>query len=355
MWYGFRWRTSNSKLPLPPGPRKLPLVGNLFSMPSSFEWKTYLTWSRRYGPDIIHLDVAGTSMIVLSSWEATVTLLDKRSSIYSDRSSRPMLLDLMGWGDKCLLNLRRTHRRLFSQGFNSTSSHSFRPTEITATHNLLHQTVRRPDEFMEHLKHMVGEIIVSVAYGIDILPTNDPFISLSEEAGKVIHAAGLPGQFLVDWVPLLKYVPDWFPGAGFKRLAQKSRNLLHALNEVPFAETKWQVAAGTAPRSFTSESLQLLCESDDVYYQEDTIKAIAASMYSAGFDTTGTALATSVQETAQMEIDRVVGQKRLPEFDDESSLQYVSALVKEVLRWQMVTSFGTLELSHTWIRKKLDK
>lgn len=35
--------------------------------------------------DIIHLDLAGTSVIVLSTLEATEALLEKRSSIYSDR------------------------------------------------------------------------------------------------------------------------------------------------------------------------------------------------------------------------------------------------------------------------------
>jgi cytochrome P450 len=40
-----------------------------------------------------------------------------------------------------------------------------------------------------------------------------------------------------------------------------------------------------------------------------------------------------VQEKAQEELDRVLGQHRLPEFADKESLPYVSAIVKEVLRW----------------------
>jgi hypothetical protein len=35
--------------------------------------------------DIIHLNMAGTSVIVLSSYEAIDTLFEKRSSLYSDR------------------------------------------------------------------------------------------------------------------------------------------------------------------------------------------------------------------------------------------------------------------------------
>ena len=39
-----------------------------------------------------------------------------------------------------------------------------------------------------------------------------------------------------------------------------------------------------------------------------------------------------IQRKAQAEVDRVVGRDRLPEFSDEPSLPYVTALVKEVLR-----------------------
>ena len=34
---------------LPPGPKGLPLVGNLLDVPERFQWKTYDEWSRKYG------------------------------------------------------------------------------------------------------------------------------------------------------------------------------------------------------------------------------------------------------------------------------------------------------------------
>jgi hypothetical protein len=42
------WRKKAPDLPLPPGPSKLPLVGNLFDIPSKHPWKTYMAWSRKY-------------------------------------------------------------------------------------------------------------------------------------------------------------------------------------------------------------------------------------------------------------------------------------------------------------------
>ena len=40
-----------------------------------------------------------------------------------------------------------------------------------------------------------------------------------------------------------------------------------------------------------------------------------------------------LQLKAQEEIDRVVGRSRLPDFSDEADLPYLSAVVKEVLRF----------------------
>ena len=39
------------------------------------------------------------------------------------------------------------------------------------------------------------------------------------------------------------------------------------------------------------------------------------------------------QKKAQAELDAVVGTDRLPEFSDEDSLPYVTAVLKETLRW----------------------
>ena len=44
------------------------------------------------------------------------------------------------------------------------------------------------------------------------------------------------------------------------------------------------------------------------------------------------ALYPDVQRRAQKEIDQIVGNDRLPAWDDQANLPYVSALIKEVMR-----------------------
>ena len=52
------------------------------------------------------------------------------------------------------------------------------------------------------------------------------------------------------------------------------------------------------------------------------------------------ALHPHVVRKAQEELDRVVGNERLPEFSDRENLPYISALIKELLRWACPVPIG---------------
>ncbi|KAJ7131789.1 cytochrome P450 [Mycena crocata] len=343
-------RDSRNKLPSPPGPPKLPLVGNLFDMPPTLQWEAYSRWSKQYNSDIIHLNLAGTSVVVLTSFEAVEALMERRSSFYSDRGDHPMVSDLMGWDFNFGM---RTHRRLFNQAFNIKAVHQYQPQERRGAHRLLAHLLQTPDAFMDHFRQMSGEIIISVVYGIDVLQANDPYVTLAQEALHTFSIACIPGRYLVDSFPILKHVPEWFPGAGFKRQAAVWRKLARAMLEVPFAETQRQMDAGTAPSSFTADCLRTLRDNIDsahpAYYEEHHVKSTAGTMFIGAAETTVSSLATFVlamlanpeaQRKAQAEVDSVTGGRYLPTFEDEVSMPYVSAIVKEVLRWKNTTPFG---------------
>lgn len=58
-----------------------------------------------------------------------------------------------------------------------------------------------------------------------------------------------------------------------------------------------------------------------------------------------------VQRRAQAEIDAVVGNARLPSFEDREGLPFVDAIVKEILRWRPPGPVGVLsQYSHFFHR-----
>lgn len=45
LWIVHGWR----RVPLPPGPRGLPLIGSLLQLPRNKEWLQYNEWAKEYG------------------------------------------------------------------------------------------------------------------------------------------------------------------------------------------------------------------------------------------------------------------------------------------------------------------
>jgi hypothetical protein len=86
---------------------------------------------------------------------------------------------------------------------------------------------------------------MSVAYGIKVSENDDPYISNAEEALHGLSQAGIPGQFMVDLLPILKYVPSWMPGAGFKRKAAYWRRANVDMAEKPFNYVKEALVSST--------------------------------------------------------------------------------------------------------------
>ncbi|KAF8523750.1 cytochrome P450 [Hysterangium stoloniferum] len=336
-------------LVLPPGPPGRFLIGNLYDLPSHHEWETYSEWANKYG-DLVYLNVLGTSMLYINSADLAYELFEKRSAIYSDRPMMPML-DLMGcdWGLTFMsYGARwRRHRQLFHQTLNGPqlASHIL-SAQLKGSRDLLQRLHKSPDKWVSHIRHSVGAAIMEIAYGIEVLPENDPYITIAETAVKLVGSEGSAGAHFVNTIPILRYTPEWMLGGGFKKTARIGRKILLDMPTVPFKAVKEEIKLGTAKPSLTATLLEDLSNGDHVSLgDEELTRNVAGVIYAAGSDTTAVTLQIFIllmvlypeaQYKAQRELDQVIGQNRLPEFDDREHLPYTNALCKEVLRWHPV-------------------
>ncbi|KAF7985940.1 hypothetical protein HWV62_43874 [Athelia sp. TMB] len=223
---------------------------------------------------------------------------------------------------------------------------------------------------------MHGATMLEIAYGIRAATAEDPYLTASDRAVRYGSDATKPGRYLVETLPWLKYVPPWVPGASFQAFAQEARDCVSAAISAPFEEVQTAMASGTARPSFTARCLEKLDQGGDILHQELVTKNVAGVMFAAGSDTTAATFTTfilamvkypEVQAKAQRELDTVLGPYHLPTFADKDSLPYLSAIVKECLRWEVLLPFsiphqsvsddvyngyhipaGTLVLPNTW-------
>jgi hypothetical protein len=84
----------------------------------------------------------------------------------------------------------------------------------------------------------------------------------------------------------VKYVPEWVPGAGFKRKAREWSIVADEFGSIPFNFVKQSIRDGTAKPSFVSIALNDIKEMEDRKYQEYVIKSLAGTMYTGEKDLT---------------------------------------------------------------------
>ncbi|GLB41181.1 putative cytochrome p450 [Lyophyllum shimeji] len=341
-------------LPFPPGPRPLPLVGNLFDLARVDEVEAYLRLYHKYG-DLVFFNALGKKILFVNTFQAANDLFEKRSANYSDRNHSPMLHELMGWdwtfGHMPYGERWKAHRRMFHRQFQQSVAHIHWPVQRKEAHSLMRRLLDSPDNLMEHLRHNAASVIMNVTYGIKIVPKNDRYITIAEKALAGMAEAANPGAFLVDLIPFLKHIPEWVPGAGFQRKAREWKDAVYEMRDAPFEAVTAAIKEGTASPSFVSNLVSELeaGSKDSLEKNIELVKACAGMAYAGGTESTLSALSSfvlavilhpEVQAKGREELDRVLGHSRLPDFPDWASLPYVSAIVKEVLRWSPVAPLG---------------
>ncbi|KAF8921827.1 cytochrome P450 [Mucidula mucida] len=340
-------RCSRLALPLPPGPKGLPIIGNLFDRPLHHAWSTYTHWSSVYG-EIVSYKVLGHPVVVVNSGRVANELFEKRSNIYSDRPSFHMAIGLMQWAWAFVFmrysDKWRIHRKIFHQYFQPSKVAAFHPVQMNATVTLLQHMLKSPDQFFNHVRNHAGSIILRITYGYDSQGANNAYVDLADRALRYSSSAMTPGNFMVDYVPLLKAIPSWFPFASFKATSVIAAKLSLDLVDRPF-DSLVEDEDTDRLSCFVSDNIAKLQQSDGSGAFREVIKNCAGISFLAGADTTVSVTLTVIlamlknpesQMRAHKELDAVVGRDRIPSFEDKVNLPFINAIFMEAMRWRPV-------------------
>ncbi|KAL8672378.1 MAG: hypothetical protein Q9168_003151 [Polycauliona sp. 1 TL-2023] len=349
---------------LPPGPKPLPIVGNVLDLPPKGvpEFKHWFKHKDTYGP-ISSITVMGLTLVIFHDKEAAHVVMGKRAQ---KTSARPQLnfATLCGFENFLITHQYddkyRKHRKMVHQEIGTKGlSAAFQPIQEKEALQFVLQTFNDPDNMMVYLKTLAAAIIVKICYGYSIERKGpDPLVELIEHAMDNLSLAFVPLSWAIDAIPAIKYLPDWFPGTSYRKTAQEWKATNEAAAELPYAFVKRQLALKSHRPSYVSDLLQHSMTKNGQSNldldptDEEAIKWTAVSLYAAGSDSTVAIMQSvicaflifpEVVAKAHEEIDRVVGTNRLPTFSDRKDLPYIDGIVKEAWRWNPV---GPMGLAH---------
>ncbi|KAF5346778.1 hypothetical protein D9756_010410 [Leucocoprinus leucothites] len=346
-------RSVRRSLLLPPSLSGWPIVGNTFQLPLKYAYMFYQDLEKKLGSKIMYVEALGQPFIVINDARIASELLDKRSAIYSSRPRLPMFeliggnqfFVLLPYGDEW-----RNQRRMFQQHFSKRSLPREQEKALEFTRKaLLPNLYKTPQSFPEHIKEYVCGMALSMVYGLPIKRNHDPLFASFDDAFNAALVMATPGKYLVDIFPFLNYIPDWVPGIPFKRDSWWCREKLAKAFGEPFKVVQKNMEEDVASESFVSTSLERYKNDPDYEVSESYIRKAASQVYEGASGTTVVALKTFIlamlvhpelQRKAQEEVDSVVGQDRLPDFSQRSRLPYLTAILKEVLRWNPTVPSG---------------
>ncbi|EED18801.1 cytochrome P450, putative [Talaromyces stipitatus ATCC 10500] len=340
-------------LRMPPGPRPLPFVGNRISIPKKSPWIQFEKWSQIYGP-IYTLWMGRRPTIIISDPNVAVDLLEKRSNKYSSRP-RFVVMGELYWDNASILvqpysREWQLRRKLLHQALNPQALKVYKPIQEAEATRLCHQLFLNPAAYEGLIDRFTSSVVFSISYGHRIDSMNAKVIRQRLEFMQYAASLNVPGKYLVESIPALKYLPNWL--APWKREIQErgrleaatNMSLVHQMQEEMFIKAD-------IPESLTKILLHAKEEDPESFslLSERDFSFIPASLFGAGSDTTASTLCSGILmlitnpetlQAAHAELDAVVGTDRMPTFEDEKSLSYINAMCSEILRIRPVAVLG---------------
>ncbi|KZS94052.1 cytochrome P450 [Sistotremastrum niveocremeum HHB9708] len=349
--------SSSQSIPYPPGPRALPLIGNAHEMPTKHPWIKYTEWAKTYG-DVVGVKILGKRLVIFNSYQAAKEVLDKKSSIFSSRPRLPLVDMNSDWSLSLLLlpygSDFQTSRKFMNSAVNPNAVREAQPAIQEQARVMLYRLWKEGPQFHQHNLLMQGSVILKLAYGHEVLGHDDEWIQVSERGGESMEDLGTVGGHPVDLFPILGKLPLWVWGSKFPKTMQSVKDSGINMHVKTYETVKDRHAKGLAAPSMATRLIDENMQKDGSVANEQAIAWSAGSIYSAGSDTTTSTLDffliamllyPEAQKKAQVELDKVLQHERLPTFEEMESLPYITAIVKETLRWRPVSPAGFPHLS----------
>ncbi len=340
-----------------PGPRGLPLLGNLLQLEATRLHRILQGWAQKYGP-LYRLRAVGRDILVVADGELIGEVLRNRPEAFARRRAlRKALLEL---GIDGVFNAEgsdwRRQRKLAMYALNTAHMREFfeRLEQVTARLQRRWEAAARSGETVDtqrDLMRFTVDVTSGLAFGKDLNTLERTGDAIQNHLDKIFPA--LTRRLLAPF-PYWRY---------FRLPADRALDAamaeVHKLVNRLIADCRAQMAADPARRAKPGNFLEAMIAAQDDEaggFSDAEIVGNSLTMLLAGEDTTANTIGwmmhfmverPQVQAAMRKEADRVLDVHQRPaSYAMTEALPYIEAVAHEAMRLEPVAPFLAMEANH---------
>jgi cytochrome P450 len=330
-----------------PGPKPVPLFGNLLQMDKRRIHRTMEKWMQKYG-DIFRFKVFGTTVVVVSDYTVVAGMLRERPATFRRNQGGVNIMKELKIAGVFTAESDdwRKQRKLVMRGLNAEVVRNFFPTMVTMTERLMLRwkaavEAGKPVDVHRDLKAMSLDVIVAVAMGFDIDALRSDGNILQRDIDNLFRRLGARFAAIFPYWRRVRLPADREADASAARIEQRVKEFIGEARE----RLRQQPALRQKPSNML-EAMIVACEDEGSNFTDEELIGNAITSVVGGEDTTANSIAWMVNTLARhpeaaaslhAEVDRVLGGAPLiGDWDKLTQLPYLEATHNESQRLKSV-------------------
>ncbi|XP_066452158.1 cytochrome P450 2K6-like [Eleutherodactylus coqui] len=338
----FYGRKRSGKYNLPPGPRPLPIIGNLHILDLKKPYQTLHQLSKKYGP-VYTIKLGEENAIVLCGYEVLKDALVNHANEFSGRAKLPLFDEVAkGYGvifahnDNWKVMRRFTLATLRDFGMGKETIENKITEECDFLVNKFRSYKDEPFDNLKIINAAVANIIVSILLSHRFAyedPTLEKLLKILHENVKLY---GHPMAVLYNTFPS---VMCWC--STIEKKLTKNTKVLHEFIRETFTNQRKELDVNDQRNLVDAFLVKQQEEKPQIYFSNKNLLTLISDLFAAGLEAISTTLRWSlllmmkypeIQRRVQSEIEKVIGLAD-PQLIHRKQMPYTDAVIHEIQRF----------------------
>ncbi|XP_058266470.1 cytochrome P450 2K1-like [Hemibagrus wyckioides] len=340
----------------PPGPKPLPVLGNILQLDLKRPYLTLWEMSKKYG-SVFTVYFGPKKVVVLAGYQTVKQALVNNAEEFGNRDISPIFSEfskghgiLFSNGENWREMRRFSLATLRDFGMGKRRSEEKIIEEARYLREVLDDLHGKPFDTSQPLNYATSNVISAIVYGSRFQYSDPQFKEMVNRTNENIKISGSPSAQIYNMFPWL--------GCWLKDLKLLMTNRVYNLKQIEdlvasLEETlNLEETRGLVDTFLIRKKNAEKAGDKETLFNEQNLLMTVSNLFAAGTDTTSTTLRwclllmakyPQIQDGVQEEIDRVIGHRQAV-MEDRKNLPYTDAVIHET---QRLANIVPMSLPHT--------